>query len=313
MALITELGPEAAREVCEAHCLGELIAVEALSAGSVNSNFFLHTDKGKFFARIYEEADSGMVRFERALIDHLWARGVGVPKRITGVREVTVGSKPVGVFEAVGGRERCHRELSAKHLWEMGDTLARVHTAGENFLSVQQSRFGRDGLLARLERIDVTVHPELGGVLDRVQRVLSERLPSLREGVVHGDLFRDNVRWHEDKVLCLLDWDSASTGSTLYDLAVVWLAWTFTTDFDLSLGRALFDGYQRHRPLTPDERQGLWSVSRFACARFALTRVTDFYLRGGPSTPGFRDYARFVSRLDKIEALSPEALIARLA
>lgn len=312
MALLTPLPLDLARDLCDAHDLGELLRVEPLAAGSVNSNFFLYTDRGRFFARVYEEADDQGVAFERALIDHLHAAGVPVPRRVHASRELRVAGKPVGVFEAVDGRERCRREVSALHLSAIGEALARVHLAGESFALEQPSRFDGPSLLARLDRAPTERHPELRDDLARVRAVLADPLPDLPRGVVHGDLFRDNVRWQGDRVLCLLDWDSASTGATLYDLAVVWLAWTYGDDFDWPLGRALVSSYDAVRPLTPAEREGFAAVARLACARFAATRVTDFYLRGGPSSAGYRDYRRFLARLDVIEGVSAGALIGRL-
>ncbi len=312
MALLTPLPLDLAREVCDAHQLGELLRVEPLAAGSVNSNFFLHTDRGRSFARIYEEADDQGVAFERALVDHLLAAGVSVPRRVRASRELRVAGKPVGVFEAVAGHERCRREVTSLHLSAVGEALARVHLAGDSFGLEQRSRFDAPALLARLDGVPTERHPELRDDLSRVRAVLADPLPELRRGVVHGDLFRDNVRWEGDRVLCLLDWDSASTGPTLYDLAVTWLAWTFGDDFDWATGRALVTAYDSLRPLTEAEREGFSAVARLACARFAATRVTDYHLRLGPGAPGYRDYRRFLARLDVIEALSPRSLMGRL-
>jgi homoserine kinase type II len=133
----------------------------------------------------------------------------------------------------------------------------------------------------------------------------------LSQGVVHGDLFRDNVLWQGDRLVALLDWESASHGTIVYDLAVTMLAWCCGDQLDWSLGKAMVAGYQRERPLGREEWAGLWWSMRLACLRFATTRITDVYLKG-TYPPGYKNYQRFLQRLDMVETLTPEELEAKL-
>lgn len=315
MALLTPLAPADADRVALAYDLGPVLAVEPLAAGSVNSNFFLTTARGRFFLRIYEEQRPAGVAFEWRLVAHLRAAGVPVPKRIEGPPPdaVLVAGKPVGLFEAMGGFERCRRMVEPLHMAAVGDALARVHRASEGFVIEGSDRFDAASLRQRLDGVSLDAHPALAPAVARIRAVLDAPSPTdLPRGIVHGDLFRDNVRWEGDTLLALLDWESASSGVLLFDVAVVLLAWCWGDAFEWPLARAFAQAYHRARPLTDAERRGLGPVAAAACARFATTRITDYYLRRGPGAPGYRDYGRFLARLDAVSHMREGELAARL-
>jgi homoserine kinase type II len=129
--------------------------------------------------------------------------------------------------------------------------------------------------------------------------------------VIHGDLFRDNVLWRDERIVALLDWESASDGLLIYDLAVTLLAWCCGDSFDFALARAMVDGYRELRALSDLEWTALWWTMRLGCLRFATTRITDVYLKGS-YPPGYKDFRRFLLRLDIVESLTPEQLGAKL-
>jgi homoserine kinase type II len=129
--------------------------------------------------------------------------------------------------------------------------------------------------------------------------------------VVHGDLFRDNVLWAGDDLVALLDWESASDGISIYDLAVTLLAWCCGSALDWSLARALVHGYQTERAIDEREWEGLHWTLRVGCLRFATTRLVDVYLKDR-YPPGYKSYERFLLRLDAIEAHTPASLASLL-
>jgi homoserine kinase type II len=142
-------------------------------------------------------------------------------------------------------------------------------------------------------------------------RALAGELAALPRGVIHGDLFRDNVLWQGDRIVALLDWESASDGMLVYDLAVTLLAWCCGDSFDFTLARALVAGYRELRELSPLEWTGLWWTMRLGCLRFATTRIIDVFLKGGYPA-GYKDFRRFLMRLDIVESLSPDGLAQAL-
>jgi homoserine kinase type II len=318
LAVYTSLSLADASRVTEAHGLGQATRITPIPAGSVNTNYFVEGTFGKLFLRIYEEQDESGVAYEWALLDHLAGHGVPLPRRTPGTTpgEIRVAGKPTALFEVVGGEELCHRLIGTAHLAAVGETLAGIHRAGEDFAWKKPGRFERKNVLERLDAADRAARPELLAPVEKLRATLSEleRSPAreLPRGVIHGDLFRDNVRFEGSRIAAVLDWESASDGIWLYDLVVVFLAWCYGDDFELELARALFASYERVRPLEPVEWDALYDVAREAAVRFSATRITDFHLRGGEGRV-MRDYRRFVARLEAIEAMGPEGLRRALA
>ena len=322
MAMLTPLPLEAAQGLGVRYGL-EVVDVTPILAGSVNSNFRLGIAGGKrVFLRIYEEQNAEAARGEARLLDHLATRGVPTPRpaRRTDLAHPAFiadhAGKPVAVFPWCEGEALCQRGVDAGSARSVGAALARVHVAGASFEGASPSRFGAPELARRLRRLESIALP-----VDLQQAVarLAERLPALAArtasseiGVIHGDLFRDNVLWSGGSISALLDFESASSGSAAFDLAVTMLSWCFGDGFDEDLARAMAEGYASVRPLDTAERRAFFDEARFAALRFSITRITDFELR--PAGTGIhKDYRRFVARLDAIERLGPEGVDALLA
>jgi homoserine kinase type II len=128
--------------------------------------------------------------------------------------------------------------------------------------------------------------------------------------LVHGDLFRDNVLWHGDAIVALLDFESACEGPFVYDLMVCVLAWCYASGFNLEHVAGLVRGYESVRPLSTLERSAAKVEGAIACARFATTRITDFEMRAAPGRPPLRDYRRFIGRLSELEGGALDAIFS---
>jgi homoserine kinase type II len=292
--------------------------VHGVPAGSVNSNFFLDTARGRVFARIYEEQEVDGVEYEWALLDHLAAAGLPVPRRVEGPApgEVRVSGKPTALFEVLGGEEICQAMVDEAHAEAVGRLVARAHRAAADFSRRRAGRFTLADVRRRLEGVRALDRPELREAVGRLFETLDEVEaawdPSLPSGVIHGDLFRDNVRWEGHRIVGALDWESASDGLYVYDLAVTLLAWCYGDALDWRLARALTRGYERARPLEPAERAFLRTALSAAAARFTVTRITDYHLREGQAQVK-KDWRRFEARLRAVRALDAATLADRLA
>jgi homoserine kinase type II len=319
MAVFTALAPGDASRVAVAHGLGPVARVVPIPAGSVNSNFFLETADGRWFFRIYEEQDVDGVAYEWALLDHLRGGGVPVPMRVPGAAPgaVRVAGKPTAVFECVTGVPSCQAAVTTARAREVGKMLGAVHRAAIGFPQRRAGRFTLADVGTRLDVAESAGRAELVDVVPRLRRTLEEvqtGWPSAAPvGVIHGDLFRDNVFWDGDHITAVIDWESASDGALGYDLMVAVLAWCVGDGLDLALARALVTAYASVRPLEHGEPLALHVLARAAALRFAATRITDYHLRaGGVGDRVIKDYRRFVARLDAVEAMSPPELAQAL-
>lgn len=301
-----------------AHGLPVPSAVVPIAAGSVNSNFFLHAGDHRWFLRIYEEQGPEGVAYEWALLDHLGSRGLPVPRRVPGPGpgEICVAGKPIALFEVVGGAMSCQAAVTPTRAAAVGRILARCHLTTADFGTRREGRFTLADVRRRLSEAARAGRSELRGPIARITAALDEVegswAPDLPLGVVHGDLFRDNVHWEGDEIVAVIDWESASDGALVYDLAVTVLAWCFGDGMDWHLARALVGGYAEVRPLAPAERPALRLAALAAASRFATTRITDFHLREGLGERVHKDYRRFLSRLDTIAGLDAEELAGRV-
>ncbi|MFO0556318.1 MAG: homoserine kinase [Polyangiaceae bacterium] len=321
MAILTNLTREELELASTAFAI-DLVRATGVPAGSVNTSFTLEArDGSRWFLRLYEEQDLGGARVEAALLGFLAGRGVPTPeprRAMDGTSVIELRGKPCAVFPYVEGRHRCQASVTNDDARRVGEALARVHLAGRELPAelVRPNRFSLAAIAGRLDSLETLAAPLSRPVLDarsRLRAALDEleswaptgdRLP-----LVHGDLFRDNVLFAEDGASTLLDFESSSDGLASYDLSVTMLAWCFGDRFEHDLARSMALGYKSVRSLTIAEVEDLYTTARVACVRFATTRITDFELR--PRGVGtFKDYRRWLARLDAVEALGPRGWTA---
>jgi homoserine kinase type II len=313
VALLTALSLETARELGLSFGV-ELVELEPHAAGSVNSNFRARASDGRvLFARLYEEQGLDGARAELALLGDLAAAGVPVGKPLPPVGVLPVfEAKPFALFPWVAGESLCFALTGEDACRKVGRALASVHVAGSRRAPLGAGRFGPAEMLERLDAVErTTARADVLGEVARVRhlydRFLPLRDPLLPAGIVHGDLFRDNVLWRNGEIVALLDFESAFHGPLVYDLLVTLAAWCYGDAFMLSRVRAMVEGYASVRPLSAAEVAAVPTEGALACLRFATSRITDFELRAAPGARPARDFRRFLARLDAIAlgALAP--------
>jgi homoserine kinase type II len=189
------------------------------------------------------------------------------------------------------------------------------HRATEDFPIRQVSRFDTRWLEGQLAAVESRQRPELQTVTPLLRSGLEEGAasPGAVNGVIHGDLFRDNVRWEGDTIVGLLDWESASDGVLAFDIMVTVLAWCFGDTLDWGLARSLVDGYQTQRPIGPAEASTLrqWGIA--AATRFSITRILSYHLRDDAvGDRVMKDYRRFVQRLELLRGMEATEVARRL-
>ncbi len=309
MATFTKLEAADVRALLAGYNLPELQAFSGIPAGSVNSNFEVTLGGSRVFLRVYEEQARSGAEAETRLIAGLAARGVKTPPpvaRTDGGLVSEVRGKPAALFPWQAGGMRCQASVSPQDAERVGEALAGIHVAGEG-LPRGEGRFNAADLRERLRRIATAPDPELarhaaplGASLDRWETARR----ALPRGLVHGDLFRDNVLWtRAGEISALLDFESASEGVLAYDLMVTILAWCVSGELELELAQAVARGYTRLRPLSADEKRGLLAEASLAAIRFCVTRITDYAMRGGEGRV-MKDYRRFLMRLAKLEGIA---------
>lgn len=317
MAILTVPSDVDLDALLQAYDLGEKRSATGIEAGTVNTSYVLEMSTGRYFLRLYEEQPKVGAEAEARLLLHLAASGVPTPAPIAardGTMVQVVCGKPAAIFPWVTGDMLCLKAVTPAAAHDVGAALARMHLAGPAepvATSLGAGRFGADELVARCDRIlkltDAESRSQAEPLRDAVILLDRKRRNDLPRGLVHGDLFRDNVLWHEGKIAALLDFESAHRGAFAYDLAVLILSWSFRDTFDMDVARALVVGYREVRELAENEREALYNEAIFGALRFTITRITDDAIRVG------KKWQRFVARREALEKLGPAGLREALA
>src|SRR6266566_3670003 len=244
--------------------VGELLAYKGIAEGVENSNFLVHTSRGYFILTLYERrvAAKDLPCF-LALMEHLHARGISCPQPVENRRGEVLGQiagRPAAMITFLDGM--WIRRPSPTHCAALGEALARLHLAGLDFersrantLSVSGWRPLYENCSARANEVQPDLKQFLAAELSHLEKAWPSDLPV---GVIHADLFPDNVFFLGDKLSGLIDFPFSCNDILAYDVAI------------------LLNAYGRERELSEAEQDALPLLARGAALRFLLTRLVDF-------------------------------------
>jgi homoserine kinase type II len=281
VAVYTEVSDEALTAFLSAYDIGTLLSYKGIAEGVENTNFFLHTTAGSYILTLYEKrvrADD--LPFFLNLMEHLAARGLACPEPIRNRSGVALGElcgRPAVIVSFLEGVSVKRPGLD--HCRALGGALAGLHAAGRDFGMRRDNNLSVESwgpLFAGAAHQADTVS---AGLAERVRRDLAALQSGwpcgLPTGVIHADLFTDNVFFIGDDLSGLIDFYFACTDAFAYDLAICINAWCFEADgsFHRDKGAALIAGYEAVRRLDPQE---VPILCRGAALRFLLTRLVDW-------------------------------------
>jgi len=285
VAVYTDVMAEELAGFLAGYDVGELLAYKGIAEGVENSNFLVHTSRGYFILTLYERRVAASdLPFFLALMEHLHARGITCPQPVKNRKGETLGrvaGRPAAIITFLDGM--WIRRPSAGHCAALGEALAKLHVAGLEFgmrranaLSVAGWRPLYLSCRARANELHRDLEQSLAAELSHLEAAWPRELP---QGVIHADLFPDNVFFLGNRLSGLIDFYFACTDFLAYDVAVCLNAWCFETDhsYNVTKGRSLLQAYARVRPLKPSEQEMLPLLARGAALRFLLTRLVDWF------------------------------------
>jgi homoserine kinase type II len=287
----------------------------AVAAGAINTNVRVETTAGPYFLRINEGKTRDDVEREAAIVAHAASRGVPTPAPLRtpgGASFVDWNGQLASVFPWVPGHVLTRAQVTPAHAALVGRALASLHLASEGFADRRAGRYEPGEIGRRAAHVASLGHADLVGPVAVVGLALAElereRAPLVPTGLIHGDLFIDNVLYEDvpagapPRLGALLDFEQASWGRLAYDLAVTTLAFAYgRDDFRPDVTRALLEAYAAARPPGDDERRAFGAELRFAACRFATTRITDVHLKRDAGAPAGKDFRRYLARLASVD------------
>lgn len=287
MAVYTDVADSDLAAFLDAYDIGTLVSFKGIAEGVENSNFLLRTTRGGYFLTLYEkrvaEAD---LPFFLGLMRHLAAKDVPCPLPVEardGAALRRLAGRPAAIVTLLDGVHV--RRPETHHCAQVGAALADLHKAAADYSGARENALSLEGwrklAAATRERAD-SVAPGLALEIAEALSVLADRWPvDLPRGVIHADLFPDNVLFLGARLSGLIDFYFSCVDFLAYDLAILMNAWCFESDgaFNVTKGRALLSAYHARRPLADAEVAALPILARGAALRFLLTRLYDFLNR----------------------------------
>ena len=287
MAVYTEIDSDTLAEFAAQYPLSQIDEFKGITAGVQNSNFLLTTADAKYILTIYESSANGVAAadlpFFLGLMLHLSAQGLSCPvplARKDGELISTIKNKPAALVSFLEGRSV--KTPRPEHCRALGAAMAQMHLAGDGFELTRPNNHGLGNWQALFERCHSRadeVSPDLTRAMERELTRLKENWPdNLPTGIIHADLFPDNVFFMQGDMSGLIDFYFACNDFYAYDLAIALSAWCFEADatFNVTKARALLSGYQNLRPLAPEEIDAVPILGAGAAMRFLTTRLFDW-------------------------------------
>ena len=284
MAVYTEVTDEELDAFVALYDVGDVLSCKGIAEGVENSNYLLRTKKGTFILTLYEKrVNPNDLPFFLSLMDHLSSHGISCPVPIKQRSNETLGNladRPATIVSFLEGMWM--RRPKTTHCSELGKSLAKLHLEAKTFSLERTNALSVDSWRNIFEKSHQRADEVQAGLCDLIYtelEVLEQHWPkNLPKGIIHADLFPDNVFFLNEKVTGFIDFYFACNDFWAYDLAICLNAWCFEPDlsFNVTKARALLTGYRKVRPLTKEEFNSLPLLARGSALRFLLTRLHDW-------------------------------------
>lgn len=312
MAVYTEVSEEELDAFIAGYDIGAVLSLKGIAEGVENSNYLLHAERGFYILTLYEKrVNEAELPFFLDLLEHLAGRGVTCPQPVKDRQGRALGrlaGRPAAIVTFLDGM--WIRKPDARQCAAVGEALAKLHRAGADFPMRRENALSLAGWTNLFESVHARadqVVPDLSAAIDAELKHLHAAWPrTLPTGVIHADLFPDNVFFLGGKLSGLIDFYFACTDAFAYDLAITLNAWCFEPDgaFNITKGLAMINGYERVRRLDDAEVAALPTLARGASLRFLLTRLVDWLNVPEGALVRPKDPMEYVRRLRFYQSIS---------
>ena len=285
MSVFTTLTLNEVRDYARDFAIGEVIELRGIAAGITNTNYFVITQNARYVLTIFEKNKLEDLPYFVHLMTHLAAHGVPCPAPIADVKGIALHAlkgKPALMVSCLQGKDVATPNIV--QVVEVALTLAKLHVAGDSFKHASFNQRGQDWFTKTAQKVLPILNPQeqmlLQSELSFQQALDTSQLPC---GVIHGDLFRDNVLFDGDMLGGFIDFYYACHDVLAYDVAIAVNEWCLhhngadLGNIDTEKVDAFLSAYQRVRPFTAGEITMWPSLLRRAALRFWLSRLHDFH------------------------------------
>ena len=294
MAVYTKLSSRNITNLLSQYNIGSLISFKGIEEGVENTNYLIETTNGLYILTLYESrTDDNDLPFFLGLMSHLKNEGIPSPHPIKGrdgktFRKIEIVNdrsekaiKTASIVSFMKGKAK--KRPNTNDCGKLGRMLAKLHLTTQNYkyerknsLSIESWRPLFEKIKFDIEKLKVGLSKEINEELLFVTQKWPHNLP---KGIIHSDLFPDNVFFLNHEISGIIDFYFACNDFFSYEIAICINAWCFESseEFNISKARAMLRQYTKVRKLTSEEIEILPTLSRGAALRFFLTRTHDWF------------------------------------
>lgn len=305
MAVYTNVSDEQLNAFLSNYDVGTPTAFKGIAEGVENTNFLLVTDKARYILTLYEKrVNKHDLPFFLELIDHLANAGISCPTPLhdkEGRSLQTCAGRPAALFTFLDGMSV--RRPTAHHCGELGKAIAEFHLSGSTFQQQRQNSFSIKGM----QKFYSEIEGDINSIDENLRQMIEDELnyieqhwpKALPQGIIHADLFPDNVFFLNNEISGLIDFYFACTDYFVFDLAITLNAWCFEPDLSFNVTKAsrLLDAYSRIRTIESEEIAALPVIARAAALRFLLTRSHDWLVINEGAMVAKKDPSEYIRKL----------------
>ncbi|MEO6422221.1 MAG: homoserine kinase [Candidatus Nitrotoga sp.] len=282
MAVFTRVTESELSTWLENYSLGELLGLQEVASGIENTNYFVTTSNGRFVLTLFEKLTASELPFYLNLKSHLARHGIPCPSPVANRHSrflSELNGKPACIVSRLPGKSLIHPEVS--HCATIGGMLGQLHIAARSFAETMPNTHDAIWRARATQQVTPFLSPQDKALLESEVAFLDKHtLVTLPQGIIHADLFRDNVLFDGARIGGLIDFYFACNDSLLYDVAITVNDWCMGVDsiLDEARTRALLQAYHKVRPMQKEE-QIAWPIAlRASALRFWLSRLFDMHL-----------------------------------
>ena len=268
--------------------LSNLIDFQGISSGVTNTNYLIVVEDARFILTIFEDTQFDDLSFYIDLMSFLSKNHILCPQPILNKNEKYLSllkNKPALLVSFLNGSEK--EDVSPDNCFGVGKALASFHLKAEKFPQKRKNTRNLSWIKTTYENLSNLLSEDDNKIIEKEFTFQEDNVDdNLAQGIIHADLFIDNVLFDGDKVSGMIDLYYACTDKYIYDIAIALNDWCIDDMGEIDIGKmkTFINGYDSLRKLEGDEVKALPTHLRLAAFRFWLSRLYDFHnIRQGES------------------------------
>jgi len=309
MAVYTKLSENKLKDFFTKYNLGKLLNYKEIKEGIENTNYFIKTERGKFILTLYEKrVDEKDLPFFMSLMKNLYDKNFPSPKPIININGnyiSEISGKKAAVVSFLEGTSK--KNLNPKNCYEIGINTAKLHLITKNLVAKRKNKLSVLSwrtIYNNVKKDCSKIHPDLIQIIEKNLEEIKYKWPkNLPSGIIHADLFPDNIFFKNDKLTGIIDFYFACNDFYALEIAVCLNALCFegknnNLSFNVTKAKKFIDGYSSIRKLSEDEKNSLKILCQGAAIRFLLTRVFDYLNLTEGAIVEIKDPVEYLKRLE---------------